>query len=240
MKRKMVERKCPECFEVKYVRADGVGKFCSSCRAKLNNKNRKCKEMIGFISGKLTVLSLSHLNKIYFWNCVCDCGNECCISGSRLRNKKTQSCGCIVSKQNGLSYSATYRSWKSMLQRCYDKNVSHYKRYGFKGIKVCERWKESFQNFLTDMGERPTGKTLERIDFNGNYETDNCEWKTPKEQANNKKSNFKIECFGQIKTLTQWSEEYRIPWSTLRKRIITLNWPIEKALTKKVGKYAIT
>ncbi len=194
--------------------------------------------MIGFISGKLTVISFSHIDKNAYWNCLCQCGNSCVILGNRLRSKKTTSCGCITKTQNGLSKCETYKSWSAMIQRCYDVFVVHYQRYGAKGIKVCERWKNSFSNFITDMGQRPKGKTLDRINCLGNYEISNCRWCTYKQQANNKSNNKIIEYLGKKQTLTQWAEEYSIASVTLRKGLIDLKWPIEKALTKKVGKYA--
>lgn len=238
MKRTYIKRKCPKCLKIESVRKDGVGVHCRKCRAIINSENAKPKNILNEKFGKLTALKLSHISKSAFWECLCECGKYCIIAGYRLRNGTTKSCGCIVSTQKGMSKSASYRSWRSMIQRCYDEKVSHYKRYGAKGIKVCDEWKNSFQNFLEDMGERPKGKTLDRIDPNGNYETDNCRWCTPKQQGNNKNTNFFIECFNKTQTLTEWADEYSIKWSTLRKRILGLKWPIEKALTKKVGKYA--
>jgi hypothetical protein len=79
----------------------------------------------------------------------------------------------------------TYRSWQAMKERCFNEKSIGYKRYGGKGITVCERWKNSFENFLADMGERPEGKTIDRIDHTGNYEPSNCKWSTRKEQARN-------------------------------------------------------
>ena len=237
-KRTYIERKCPRCEKTESVRKEGAGIFCRKCRALINSENAKPKDILNKKFGKLIVLELSHIKENAFWKCSCECGNYCIIAGHRLRNGQTKSCGCIVKTQKGMSCSRSYRSWSSMMQRCYDKSVEHYSRYGLKGISVCERWKNSFQNFIEDMGERPQGKTLDRIDPNGNYEMNNCRWCTPKEQGNNKNTNLILECFGKRQTLTQWAEEYLIDCSTLRKRIINLKWPIEKALTKKVGKYA--
>ncbi len=236
MKRKMTERKCPRCLKTSFVRLDSVGKYCSSCRAKINSENKKPKDISGKFFGKLKVLEFSHIDKTAYWKCVCECENNCIISGARLRNGHTKSCGCINKTQKGMSTSASYRSWASMIQRCYDNKVYHYKRYGMKGIEVCERWKNSFENFLFDMGERPKGKTLDRINYKENYFKENCKWSTCKEQANNTSSNFTIEYLNTSQTLTQWSEQIGIGWSTLRKRIVVLKWNIEKALTQPVRK----
>ena len=193
MKRTLILRKCAICLQDQLVRKDSAGKYCRSCRARENSKSNKHKDMSNFISGRLTVTEFSHKNKSYFWTCKCDCGNIISVSGNRLRSGKTKSCGCIVSTQKNLSQTSTYRSWRAMLQRCYDDRVPHYKNYGGRGIVVCESWKDSFFNFLRDMKERPEGMTLDRIDTNGHYSINNCKWSTPKEQAlNRRKSNAKI------------------------------------------------
>lgn len=83
--------------------------------------------------------------------------------------------------------STTYNSWAAMKQRCYDPKRSNYAYYGGRGIKVCDQWINSFDQFLADMGERPEGKTLDRIDVNGNYEPSNCRWVTAKEQTSNRR-----------------------------------------------------
>lgn len=237
-KRSTISLKCPICLIERVVRKDGAGKLCRRCRSKENSKNKigKYFDLSGLRSGRLSIISVSHkIKNHYWWLCKCDCGNEVIISGMRLKSKKTKSCGCIAKKQNGLSQSSTYRTYKAMLQRCYDSKVPHYKRYGAKGIKVCDRWLDSFFNFLQDMGSRPENCTLDRIDNKGDYNPTNCRWATLKKQANNRAGNHIISAFGQKMTLTEWAEKMKINWFTLRKRIIT-GLPIEIALTKKVRK----
>lgn len=125
----------------------------------------------------------------------------------------------------------TYRSWEAMLQRCLNPHCVSYHRYGGRGISVCERWMK-FSNFLEDMGECPSGLTLERINNKtGHYAKLNCVWATRKVQARNRSSNHMIAFRGQIKPLMEWSEVTGIHRKTIENRIL-LGWDIEKALTR--------
>lgn len=151
--------------------------------------------------GRLTTIKIVGKDKYrnISWLCQCECGNSVIVSANKLLSGNTKSCGCLqrdlaaencrygVNYKHGMLNTPTYRSWKSMIQRCYDKNSPDYKRWGARGIIVCNHWRNSFLNFLHDMGLRPTGKTLDRFDNNGNYEKQNCKWSTPKEQANNRR-----------------------------------------------------
>jgi hypothetical protein len=120
-----------------------------------------------------------------------------------------------------------------MLKRCYNKKSTYYAYYGGRGINVCERWRESFENFLSDMGQAPDGMSLDRFpNMNGGYEPGNCRWATAKEQGRNKRNNVFIEYSGKRQTLSQWSEETGIPRTTISSRIEKLKWPIERALTE--------
>jgi hypothetical protein len=122
------------------------------------------------------------------WSCRCDCGNTITARGYKLRQGHTKSCGCLKAKGNpthGKSRTPTHNSWLAMKQRCGYAAGETFARYGAQGITVCDRWLHSFENFLADMGERPRGMTLDRIDNAKGYEPGNCRWATHRQQRMN-------------------------------------------------------
>lgn len=158
--------------------------------------------------GRLTVIGRSERKSPAgaLWRCVCECGGETVTTSLKLRSGHTTSCGCRkveacsrMNRKHGMANrTPTYRSWKEMRQRCLNPNSDKAKWYGARGIRVCERW-NSYENFLADMGERPAGKTLDRIDPDKGYAPDNCRWATPKEQAETNRGLFR-------KGLTPWNK----------------------------------
>lgn len=125
-----------------------------------------------------------------------------------------------------------YLAWTNIKRRCYNKNNASYHAYGARGIKMCDRWREDFLNFLADMGERPSDlHSIDRIDVNGDYEPANCRWTTNAEQQNNKRSNIIIEHDGRSQTMTAWAREIGINTDTLWRRLNVYGKTVAEALT---------
>jgi len=161
------------------------------------------------------------------WLCVCDCGNEKIIRADHLKRGEQKDCGCppIQVKKRRILYKTKYarklfireyKSWTGMIQRCENSGSKSYKNYGGREIRVCKRWRESFDNFYDDMGPRPKGDyTLDRIDNNGNYEPDNCRWATRSEQVNNRRLNNTVLFNGKAISISQAAEILNVPRTNL-------------------------
>jgi len=153
--------------------------------------------IVGNVYGRLMVIEYSHTHKGFaHWRCQCDCGNIAIKLGHHLKNGNIKGCGqcTLVSKnlKHGFYGTKEYRAWHNIKRRCYDKNSRQFKWYGARGISVCDRWLESFLNFLSDVGMAPSEKhSIARIDNNGNYEPSNVKLSTSKEQNNNRRNNIK-------------------------------------------------
>lgn len=144
---------------------------------------------------------------------------------------------CWFEFKHGMGKTPEYRSWSMMKSRCYNRNNRKYSRYGGRGIVVCDRWLNSFENFYKDMGPKPFGFSIERKDNDGHYCPENCEWADSYTQSNNKKDNVLLTFREQTKTLGQWARELGIKYKTLHNRIFALGWDVEKALVDKDHRY---
>lgn len=163
------------------------------------------------------------------WLCKCECGTFTTKHGRYLRDGDTQSCGCIEKEElpkrmtiHGRTGTTEYASWQGMKSRCYNENSEKYPDYGARGIKVCDRWLNSFQNFLDDMGVKPSrNHTLDRFPNNetGDYEPSNCRWGTSKEQTRNKRNNHWIEYNGVKMILQDWAAFFKVNSATLSERL---------------------
>lgn len=202
-------------------------------------------DMTGKKFGRLTVIKRYGLSKDgdITWECVCECGGKRTARGKGLRYGFIKSCGClpvemVINKNttHGLSHDPEYSIYCGIKSRCYNKNYHGYKTYGGRGIIMCKRWIDSYENFILDMGKRPSLKhSVDRIDNNGPYSPENCRWATRKEQGNNTSKNYRIKYMGMDMTLHQWSEHLGINYGTLHSRI-RCGWSDEDALLKPVRK----
>jgi len=195
---------------------------------------------------RLTVISeygRSARNDI-LWLCKCDCGKEVIQPTRKLKRGEVKSCGCYRNEcvknrktTHGYSNTPTYRSWNSMIMRCVNKNNNQYYRYGSRNISVCDRWINSFENFLHDMGERPPGASLDRIDNNGNYEPSNCRWATAKQQQRNRNCNLIFTYNGENRTLSEWCEILNMDSRKVRNKLRYRKYTISELIKyKKVKK----
>lgn len=154
-------------------------------------KGRFATDMTGQRFGKLVVVEKAGVRGGHMWWVVrCDCGTEKSMSGSAMRRGLQKSCNCNWRTHN-LSRSRTYKSWQMMRQRCTNPKFRSYAYCGAKGVRVCERWAR-FENFVADMGERPDGMSIDRIDPFGNYEPTNCRWATRAQQDTNTRRNIEM------------------------------------------------
>ena len=182
------------------------------------------------------------------WLCICDCGNRIVVTSGNFHRRNTCSAKCVnrggeaTHKHGAASNTAsaelriTYKSWSAMKARCLSPTAKDYGRYGGRGITVCDRWRDSFEAFMADMGFRPSSQyTLDREDNYGNYEPSNCRWATPTEQSNNRRSNRTITFNGDTLTLAQWSRRVGLPEAAIAGRL-DAGWPVERAMTHQLRK----
>lgn len=181
------------------------------------------------------------------WKFQCDCGNTHDVVATCVRSGNTKSCGCLKREADaakrrektthGMCWTREYEVWCHIIQRCKNPNEQNYPNYGGRGITVCDRWRESFEEFYADMGPKPSPKhTIERINNAGNYEPENCRWATRKEQDRNKRSNRLVIIDGTTMTLFDAVEESGLNYKTVLSRIVR-GWSVERALGTAARKW---
>jgi hypothetical protein len=193
--------------------------------------------------GKLTVVGRAAelVRKDAWWVCECVCGRAIVSSSSHLKSGHTSSCGCENARQwrgekapqykHGKRHSAEWRTWSNMKNRCMNPNYTKWDKYGGRGIKVCERWMNSFENFYNDMGDKPSPlHSIDRINNDGDYEPSNCRWTTDQTQANNKSNNYMVTIGGVTDTLPNWCRNIGVVSRKMAYRRIFEGWDVEKAI----------
>lgn len=214
-----------------------------------NNSTMPAMVRVGDRFGRLTVVEFAFTrNGNKHWRCGCDCGTERIVHQSSLRAGYTVSCGCrkreaVIVRctkhghwtNHGRNGTRTFHIWWGMIHRCHYPKTTGYANYGGRGIRVCDRWRESFKNFLADMGERPSpDHQIDRIDNDGPYSPDNCRWATRHTQRRNTRSNRLLTFAGKTQCLTDWARELGINKRTLGGRL-GHGWSVERALATPTG-----
>jgi len=198
----------------------------------------KIVNLIGEKFGRLEVVSQGPNNKHgqKSWNCSCDCGNTKTVITARLLSGHTRSCGCliggVVTHGNCLpeGYTREYRVWRNIKNRCLNPNVRGYADYGGRGITICQRWENSFENFLEDMGPCPPGHTIERIKNHLGYFPNNCKWATSLENNQNKRNCIYLTAFEATKVQNEWARELGCSNTTIRfhrRKGRSMEWIVE-------------
>lgn len=178
------------------------------------------------------------------WLCRCSCGTEKAVSHHTLLKGKSRSCGCLrreVSRAANTKHghgargrvARAYITWARMISRCCNSRDRQWGDYGGRGISVCDSWRK-YENFFADMGDRPHGKSLDRINVNGNYEPSNCRWITQKEQMRNTRANRVVEYGGEAMSLAEACERAELPYGTVFARIKYRGWDVGRALSTPV------
>lgn len=190
--------------------------------------------MIGEVFGRLTVVSLYAISPKR-WTCQCACGATTNPRQESLRSGHTLSCGCLrrdAAFTHRLTGHELYKTWANMKARCGCPTDGDYHRYGARGIRVCDRWSDSFPDFLEDMGPRPSiSHSIDRIDNSKGYSPENCRWATTKEQARNRRSTRLLSHDGQAMSVAGWEEKMGLRYGTISNRINKHGWTPARAIT---------
>lgn len=203
----------------------------------------KAVDLTNMIFGELSVTNFSHTTGLKrYWNCVCSCGSVSCVDGGSLRSGNTKSCGhnsANTARVNGMKAFKhgenrsvpEYIAWGNIKRRCAAPSDISYPHYGARGITMCDSWLNSYENFLADMGRKPTAAhSIDRIDPTGNYEPTNCRWATRIEQGRNKTNNRMLTHNGTTKTLAAWAEDAGVSYSIFAGRV-RHGWSMDSALS---------
>jgi hypothetical protein len=214
------------------------------------SQQRTGRDLTGLKFGRWLVLGTATTkpNGHHYWRCQCECGVIREVYHCSLTRDLSHSCGCYQSDKAAImryehGYSCrnhrnpTYTTWASMKGRCLNPNDGSYPRYGGRGITVCDRWRDSFEAFLADMGERPTHHhSLERIDNDGPYAPGNCRWATKVEQARNRRSSHLVTFNGETKTMAEWADATGLSQHLVERRLNAQSWTPERTFSAAIGR----
>jgi hypothetical protein len=198
------------------------------------------KDISGKVFNRLTAISVDESKKSKsrgkYWLCQCICGKTTSVQLSHLQSGRTKSCGCLKLEKpshttHGMSRSREHGIWRGMKDRCHNQKNTAYHHYGEKGITVCDRWRNSFESFIEDMGLAPSNlHSIEREKNELGYSKDNCVWATAEIQANNKSTNRIVTYKGATYTAAQLCRKLSIDYHRFFKRINRLKWHIDNAV----------
>jgi len=203
-------------------------------------KDKRFQDLIGQRFNRLHIIEYAGGKN---WICYCDCGKKCTVKSSNIKSGVTSSCGCFnreISSARAYKHgnatpgkvTSEYKAWDNMIRRCTKENHPSYYIYGGRGIKVSDSWLKSFENFINDMGTRPSKKhSIDRINNDGNYEPSNCRWATQKDQCRNRANTIYVFYKGNKTTLVECAENLGIKYSLLYDRFIKYQ-SIEEAILK--------
>ena len=191
-------------------------------------------DLTGLEYGRLSVVEVSHRDErgAVYWLCRCSCGTEKRVRANVLTSGRARSCGCLhreIVTHHGMTKTRTFKSWESMWQRCGNPKAKSYEHYGGRGIRVCERW-QSFQSFHEDMGERPEGMSLDRLNVDGDYEPGNCRWADKYQQQRNRVGTRTLALGDEVLTYPEWSERTGLPTNVIRWRV-SRGWSVLETLS---------
>ncbi|WP_339495794.1 hypothetical protein [Pseudomonas sp. RA_105y_Pfl2_P56] len=196
-------------------------------------------DLLGRLFGRLTVTEESpSVGRKAHWMCRCECGTVKVVGADALTRGATLSCGCLkkeLATTHGLFGHELYQTWANMRDRCENEKCKDFPNYGARGIRVCDEWKD-FAVFVSDMGSRPKGHTIERVDGSMGYSPGNCVWATTQTQNRNKRTNLTLRLGDTEMCASRWAEQTGIPLHVICERK-AIGWSDEDAVTKSVRRY---